>query len=52
MLLRFYEVSKFIIAENALRIMKEIRENIKAQAYLNSFSIFLIYTCLDSFSIE
>jgi hypothetical protein len=24
----------------------------KAQAYLNSFTIFLIYTCLDSFLIE
>ncbi len=52
MLHRFYEVSKIIIAENALRILKEIRENIKAQAYLNSFSIFPIYTWLDNFLIE
>jgi hypothetical protein len=52
MLHRFYEVSKIITAENALRILKEIRENINAQAYLNSFFIFIIYNWLDSFLIE
>jgi hypothetical protein len=30
----FKDVSKIIIAENAPRILKEIRENMKAQAFL------------------
>ncbi len=38
MLHRFYEVSKIIIAEKELTILKEIGENMKAHAFLNSFS--------------
>jgi hypothetical protein len=33
----FSDVSKIIIAENARRILKEISENMTAQAFLNSF---------------
>jgi hypothetical protein len=39
-LCRNKDVSKIIIAENAPRILKEIRENMKALAFLNGFSNF------------
>ncbi len=40
---RFLDVTKIISAENAPRILKEICENMKAEALLNSFSNFFMF---------